>query len=54
MWQIGKTIGDREGRMDICFAVAGISGGALQTLHIPEERLQEVGPLFSSHTRAGY
>lgn len=42
MWQIGKLIGDREGRMDICFAAAGISGEAVQSLHLPEERLQEV------------
>ncbi|KAL1945705.1 hypothetical protein VTO73DRAFT_1707 [Trametes versicolor] len=42
MWQIGKTIGDREGRMDVCFAAAGISGELMKTLHIPEERFQEV------------
>lgn len=24
MWKIGETIGDREGRMDICVAAAGI------------------------------
>lgn len=42
MWQIGKTIGDREGRMDICFAAAGIAGEAVQSLHLPEEQLQQV------------
>ncbi|KAL1941773.1 hypothetical protein VTO73DRAFT_6773 [Trametes versicolor] len=42
MWQIGKTIGDREGRMDICFAAAGITGEVVQSLHLPEKELQQV------------
>ena len=24
MWKIGKMIGDREGRMDVCVAAAGV------------------------------
>ena len=27
MWKVGEMIGDREGRMDVCAAVAGIGAG---------------------------
>ncbi|KAI0824970.1 hypothetical protein BC628DRAFT_1376802 [Trametes gibbosa] len=42
MWKLGKTIGDKEGRMDVCFGAAGISGDALESLYIPETTLQQI------------
>ncbi|KAI0824977.1 hypothetical protein BC628DRAFT_1321536, partial [Trametes gibbosa] len=42
MWQIGKMIGDREGRMDACLGCAGIAPEPLRGLYIPEDGLQKV------------
>ncbi|KAI9061547.1 NAD(P)-binding protein [Trametes sanguinea] len=41
MWKVGKTIGDREGRMDVCLAAAGILGDAVDDLHYPAQKFQE-------------
>ncbi|KAI0634657.1 hypothetical protein C8Q77DRAFT_1053686 [Trametes polyzona] len=56
MWKIGKDIGDREGRMDVCFAAAGITGESLDSLYAPEESIQKVldvnlkGSLFTAQS----
>ncbi|KAI8971329.1 hypothetical protein BD414DRAFT_518127 [Trametes punicea] len=42
MWRVGEMIGDREGRMDICLAAAGILGDAIDCLEYPHHRWQEV------------
>ena len=42
MWQLGKTIGDREGRMDVCIAAAGILKGDTPCLTYPEKQFKEV------------
>ncbi|KAI0634654.1 hypothetical protein C8Q77DRAFT_1156070 [Trametes polyzona] len=54
MWDIGKTIGDREGRLDVCLAAAGISGTPQDTLYVRDASYQEVldvnlkGPLYTA------
>ncbi|KAI0747220.1 sorbose reductase sou1 [Daedaleopsis nitida] len=45
MWKLGKTIGDREGRMDVCVAAAGILKGDHDCLSYPAKRFQEVRPV---------
>ena len=43
MWEIGEMIGDREGRMDVCAAVAGIfSGVNVPAMDKPKELFQKV------------
>ncbi|KAI0703270.1 sorbose reductase sou1 [Earliella scabrosa] len=42
MWKIGETIGNREGRMDVCVAAAGILRGAIDCLTYPAKQFQEV------------
>ncbi|RDX45337.1 sorbose reductase sou1 [Lentinus brumalis] len=42
MWKIGKTIGDREGRMDVCVAAAGILRGDTPCLTYPAKQFEEV------------
>ncbi|KIJ69492.1 hypothetical protein HYDPIDRAFT_106123 [Hydnomerulius pinastri MD-312] len=42
MWQIGQDIGDREGRMDVCVANAGIHRNHIDCLEYPEEEFNEV------------
>ena len=51
MWKIGEMIGDREGRMDVCAAVAGIfSGVNVPAMDKPKELFQKVrfGGLLSN------
>ncbi len=50
MWKIGKTIGDREGRMDVCVAAAGILRGDTPCLTYPTKQFEEVrlSPVSSS------
>jgi hypothetical protein len=43
MWGEVKDIGDREGRMDICIAAAGIADGHTDCLDYPAEQLKQVG-----------
>ena len=48
MWKIGEMIGDREGRMDVCAAVAGIfSGVDVPAMDKPKELFQKVRSLCS-------
>ena len=43
MWKVGEQIGQREGRMDVCVAAAGIATGAdFSGLEHPGEQLQRV------------
>ena len=46
MWRIGKNIGDREGRMDVCIAAAG-SYAVAPGLTFAEKDLQDVSNLLS-------
>ncbi|KAI0360280.1 NAD-P-binding protein [Trametes cingulata] len=42
MWKVGEMIGDREGRMDVCLAAAGIVLPPEDCLRVPASRLQKV------------
>jgi hypothetical protein len=42
MWRIGEEIGDREGRMDVCVAAAGILKAHTNCLEYPGEEFEEV------------
>ncbi|KZT11504.1 sorbose reductase sou1 [Laetiporus sulphureus 93-53] len=42
MWKIGEMIGDREGRMDVCVAAAGILKPHTDCLEYPAKQFQEV------------
>lgn len=42
MWRIGEEIGDREGRMDVCVAAAGILKAHTDCLEYPGEEFEEV------------
>ncbi|TBU47940.1 sorbose reductase sou1 [Dichomitus squalens] len=42
MWKIGKTIGDREGRLDVCIAAAGILKGDTSCLTYPGKQFKQV------------
>ncbi|KAH9848960.1 NAD-P-binding protein [Lenzites betulinus] len=42
MWKVGKMIGDREGRMDVCFGAAGIVGEPSESLHTPAASVQQM------------
>lgn len=42
MWKIGKTIGDKEGRMDVCVAAAGILKPDIDCLEYPADVFENV------------
>ncbi|RPD53474.1 sorbose reductase sou1 [Lentinus tigrinus ALCF2SS1-7] len=42
MWKIGEAVGDREGRMDVCVAAAGILRGDTLCLTYPAKQFEEV------------
>ncbi|KAG5645826.1 hypothetical protein DXG03_005167 [Asterophora parasitica] len=42
MWERAKVIGDREGRMDVCIAAAGILKAHTDCLEYPAEQFKEV------------
>ena len=42
MWKVGKTIGDREGRMDVGIAAAGILKPDNPCLTYPAKLFQQV------------
>ena len=46
MWKIGEEIGDREGRMDVCVAAAGILKAHTDCLEYPGGEFEEVRFLF--------
>jgi hypothetical protein len=48
MWKIGEEIGNREGRMDVCVAAAGILKAHKDCLEYPGEEFEEVRLFFSS------
>jgi NAD(P)-dependent dehydrogenase (short-subunit alcohol dehydrogenase family) len=50
MWKIGEEIGNREGRMDVCVAAAGILKAHTDCLEYPGKEFEEVR-LFSSSLR---
>jgi short chain dehydrogenase len=47
MWKIGEEIGNREGRMDVCVAAAGILKAHTDCLEYPGEEFEEVRLFFS-------
>ncbi len=51
MWKIGEEIGDREGRMDVCIAAAGILKAHTDCLEYPGEEFEEVRLFVSSSLR---
>ncbi|KAI0721531.1 sorbose reductase sou1 [Cerioporus squamosus] len=42
MWKIGETVGDKEGRLDVCVAAAGILKNHTDCLEYPAKQFQEV------------
>lgn len=42
MWKIGDAIGDKEGRMDICVACAGVLKQDIDCLEYPADVFQQV------------
>jgi Enoyl-(Acyl carrier protein) reductase len=42
MWELGQKIGDKEGRMDVCVAAAGIAKPQMDCLTYPEEDFRKV------------
>jgi short chain dehydrogenase len=50
MWKIGEEIGDREGRMDVCVAAAGILKEHTDCLEYPGEEFEEVRLFFLRQT----
>lgn len=52
MWQIGEQIGDKEGRMDIGVAAAGVFKPSMEPLSYPGAVFKEVLGyiLVASHT----
>ncbi|KAI0371732.1 sorbose reductase sou1 [Pilatotrama ljubarskyi] len=42
MWKIGETIGEKEGRMDVCVAAAGVLKSHTDCLEYPAKQFQEV------------
>jgi len=46
MWKIGEEIGNREGRMDVCVAAAGILKAHKDCLEYPGEEFEEVRFFF--------
>ena len=43
MWKIAKDIADKEGRLDICVAVAGVWNGDIPSLEMSDSQFTEVG-----------
>lgn len=43
MWKIGREIGNREGRLDVCVAAAGINRVHTECLEQSADQLREVG-----------
>ena len=41
MWKIGETVGDKEGRLDVCVAAAGILKSHTDCLEYPAKQFQE-------------
>lgn len=52
MWAKAKEIGDREGRMDVCIASAGVVKAPVDCLEYPAEEFQEVCHGISSTSRS--
>ena len=44
MWRIGDLIGDKEGRLDVCVAAAGILKPDIDCLEYPAETFKQVCP----------
>ncbi|KAJ3525867.1 hypothetical protein NM688_g8339 [Phlebia brevispora] len=42
MWKVGEEIGDKEGRMDVCIASAGIALPEVDCLEYPADKFQQV------------
>jgi NAD(P)-dependent dehydrogenase (short-subunit alcohol dehydrogenase family) len=42
LWKVGAEIGDREGRMDVCVAAAGVLKTDTDCLEYPAQKFQEV------------
>ncbi|KAH9001723.1 sorbose reductase sou1 [Lactarius akahatsu] len=42
MWKVGEEIGEREGRMDVCVAAAGISTSDMDCLEYPADQFEQV------------
>jgi hypothetical protein len=42
MWKVGEEIGEREGRMDVCVAAAGILKSHTDCLEYPADEFEEV------------
>ncbi len=42
MWKIAEDIGDKEGRMDVVFAAAGVVSDAFDCLECPAELFRKV------------
>jgi hypothetical protein len=52
MWKIGEEIGNREGRMDVCVAAAGILKAHTDCLEYPGEEFEEVRLFLSQMMEA--
>lgn len=46
MWKVGEEIGNREGRVDVCVAAAGILKAHTDCLEYPGEEFEEVRLIF--------
>ena len=53
MWKIGRMIGDKEGRFDVCVAGAGIGGPEHDCLEVKGEDMQKVRFLLLQNCYAG-
>ncbi|EIW60601.1 sorbose reductase sou1 [Trametes versicolor FP-101664 SS1] len=42
MWKVGETVGEREGRMDVCVAAAGVLKTHTDCLQYPAKQFQDV------------
>ena len=42
MWKVAESIGDKEGRFDVCVTSAGLFGGDTSALEYPEALFQKV------------
>ena len=42
MWKVGEEIGEREGRMDVCVAAAGILKSHTECLEYPADQFEQV------------
>lgn len=47
VWKVGEDIGDREKRMDICVAAAGIASKETDCLEYPAEEFRKVHGFYS-------